>query len=155
MADLVTPILAAGATVVAAIGGPMVTGSLQNRQDIQLRNALKENVLLLAELRKSAAIDDSRLVELGRLIDTQTVALMVRDRKRLEARRDWSNMGVALFLLFSLGWIPVWMWNIETWWSRIIFWSATIFLAALVLTGIILTFKPGPERPRRAKRPKN
>ncbi|MBB5889688.1 hypothetical protein ACFFS4_30085 [Kutzneria kofuensis] len=150
MADFVTPLLAALGTIIAALGGPTVAGALQNRRDGRLRASFTSNKELLKELdEKPSLLNESQKQDLQALVNEQAAALVSRERARLNKRREWSNLGVVIFLLCTFGWIPVWMWFIQTWWSWIIFGLVGIFLAACTITGTIQTFRPSESSRKR------
>ena len=143
MSGLVTPALGAVAALVSAVGGPAATTALQNRRVHRLRSSISDNMKLRSELSESALnFSDDQMAGLDQLIRDQASALVARDRAWLTRRRDWSSLGIVIFLVSVFVPILWWMRWISTWWSLGIFWILAVTLLAFCAVGTWMTFFP-------------
>ncbi len=142
MADLLTSALAATGTLVTAIGGPLLTSGIQNRREARLRRSIAANVELANQLRKEPETVRSMVPALEHLISDQVESLVRREVKDLRKQRDWASLGVVIFLVAILGWIPIWMWSLHRWWATVIAVAVSAVLILFVIVGVQMTFWP-------------
>lgn len=140
MSSLVTPALGVVAALASAIGGPLLTGILQNRRLDRLRSALVANIKLREDLITSGIGIDHGLLD--RLIEDQLTALAAKERFWLAHKRNWYSL-VAVAFVLTPGAVLLWyLWGFDAWWSWAIFWIVAPLLVILAGIGIYQTFRP-------------
>jgi hypothetical protein len=140
--ELLSTLITVGGTVAAGVGGPLLSGVLQNRQDARLRRSVKENSELAVELRASPTRIASKADDLDELIVDQIDAVIRHERRKLNRRYDWSSLGVVVLLAAIFVPIMVLLWRLDGKAWTALFWVVGVILLMFTLVGLGMTFWP-------------
>jgi hypothetical protein len=134
--------LTAGSVVAAAIATPLVSGIMQVRSGDRLRASVSANFDLIDKLRERGPDWQQEIDGVDQLLRRQIAQIRARDEGELDRRREWSALLVVGFL-YVIGGPLLWLlYQLDQWWSWVLYWALLIFLLSMTVAGIDRAFNP-------------
>ncbi|WP_158713396.1 hypothetical protein [Streptomyces sp. NRRL F-525] len=134
--------MTAGSVVAAAVATPLVSGIMQVRTGDRLRAQVAANFDLVDKLRERGSDWQQETHDVEQLLRRQIARIKVGDAAELDRRREWSALLVVAFL-YLIGAPLLWLlYQVDQWWSWVLYWTLLIFLLAMTVAGFDRALHP-------------